>query len=156
MKKIIIIIGFLMFALGTPIFANDVRITQQLLTKLGYNPGPIDGSYGDKTKRALENFYAAQNKKFDGELSSNEINALETVFAKKNNSLNKPPFEGTAYVDKDIIQKNDPSDFISLEYVGLVKEKSFDRRVDTLVSQDMFVFNVKYKNKKGTRVIVNT
>jgi hypothetical protein len=156
MKKIIIIIGFLMFALGTPIFANDVRITQQLLTKLGYNPGPIDGSYGDKTKRALENFYAAQNKKFDGELSSNEINALETVFAKKNNSSNKPPFEGTAYVDKDIIQKNDPSDFISLEYVGLVKEKSFDRRVDTLVSQDMFVFNVKYKNKKKTRVIVNT
>jgi peptidoglycan hydrolase-like protein with peptidoglycan-binding domain len=72
-----------MFALGTPIFANDVRITQQLLTKLGYNPGPIDGSYGDKTKRALENFYAAQNKKFDGELSSNEINALEAVFAKR-------------------------------------------------------------------------
>lgn len=154
-KKIIITIGFLVFALGTPIFANDVRITQQLLTKLGYNPGPIDGSYGDKTKRALENFYAAQNKKFDGELSSNEINALETVFAKKNNSSNKPPFEGTAYVDKDIIRKNDPSDFISLEYVGLVKEESFDRRADAWVDQDMFVFNVKYKHKKGTRVIVN-
>ena len=67
----------------------------------------------------------------------------------------KPPFEGTAYVDKDIIRKNDPSDFISLEYVGLVKEESFDRRVDRLVYQDMFVFNVKNKNKKGTRVIVN-
>ena len=40
----------------------------------------------------------------------------------------KPPFEGTAYVDKDIIQKNDPSDFISLEYVGLAKENSYDRR----------------------------
>ena len=52
----------------------------------------------------------------------------------------KPPFEGTAYVDKDIIRKNDPSDFISLEYVGLVKEESFDRRVDRLVYQDMFVF----------------
>ena len=155
-KKIIIIIGFLVFALGTPIFANDVRITQQLLTKLGYNPGPIDGSYGDKTKRALENFYAAQNKKFDGELSSNEINALETVFAKKNNSSNKPPFEGTAYVDKDIIQKNDPSDFISLKYVGLVKENPYDFRADTWVAQDMFVFNVKYKHKKGTRVRVNT
>ena len=67
----------------------------------------------------------------------------------------KPPFQGTTYVDKDIIQKNDPSDFMSLEYVGLVKEKSFDRRVHTWVSQDMFVFNVKYKNKKGTRVRVN-
>ena len=67
----------------------------------------------------------------------------------------KPPFRGTTYVDKDIIQKNDPSDFMSLRYVGLVKEKSFDRRVHTWVSQDMFVFNVKYKNKKGTRVRVN-
>jgi hypothetical protein len=89
-KKIVITIAFLVFALGTPIFANDVRITQQLLTELGYNPGPIDGSYGDKTKRALENFYETQNQKFDGELSSNEIDALETVFAKKNNSSNKP------------------------------------------------------------------
>ena len=62
-KKIVITIAFLVFALGTPIFANDVRITQQLLTELGYNPGPIDGSYGDKTKRALENFYETQNQK---------------------------------------------------------------------------------------------
>ena len=29
-KKIVITIAFLVFALGTPIFANDVRITQQL------------------------------------------------------------------------------------------------------------------------------
>jgi hypothetical protein len=68
----------------------------------------------------------------------------------------KPPFEGTAYVDKDIIRKNDPSDFISLEYVGLVKENPYDYRADTSVPQDMFVFNVKYKYKKGTRVRVNT
>jgi len=68
----------------------------------------------------------------------------------------KPPFEGTAYVDKDIIRKNDPSDFISLEYVGLVKENPYDYRADTWVAQDMFVFNVKYKHKKSTRVRVNT
>ncbi len=68
----------------------------------------------------------------------------------------KPPFEGTAYVDKDIIQKNDPSDFISLEYVGLAKENSYDRRNKAWSTEDMFVFNVKYKNKKGTRVRVNT
>ena len=51
-----------------PLAANDVQIAQELLTKLGYTPGPIDGSYGSKTKFALENFYAAQNKKFDGQL----------------------------------------------------------------------------------------
>ena len=59
-----------------PVFANDVLKIQELLTNLGYTPGPIDGSYGSKTKYALENFYAAQNKKFDGELSENEISAL--------------------------------------------------------------------------------
>ena len=61
--------------------AKDVQITQQLLTNLGYNPGPIDGSYGGKTKRALIQFYASQDKIFDGELSSNEIDALKTAVA---------------------------------------------------------------------------
>ena len=61
--------------------ANDVQITQQLLTNLGNNLGPIDGSYGGKTKRALDQFYASQDKVFDGELSSNEIDALKTARA---------------------------------------------------------------------------
>jgi hypothetical protein len=68
----------------------------------------------------------------------------------------KPPFEGTAYVDKDIIQKNDPSDFISLEYVALAKENSYDRRNKAWSTEDMFVFNIKYEHKKGMRVRVNT
>jgi peptidoglycan hydrolase-like protein with peptidoglycan-binding domain len=33
--------------------ANNVLEAQKMLTKLGYAPGPIDGSYGDKTKSAL-------------------------------------------------------------------------------------------------------
>lgn len=61
--------------------AKDVQITQQLLANLGYNPGPIDGSYGGKTKRALIQLYASQDKVFDGELSSNEIDALKTAVA---------------------------------------------------------------------------
>mgnify|MGYP003949107945 CR=1 FL=1 len=65
-----------------PLAANDVQIAQELLTKLGYTPGPIDGSYGSKTKFALENFYAAQNKKFDGQLNANEIMSL--IKASKN------------------------------------------------------------------------
>jgi|TARA_B110000259_G_scaffold8204_1_gene8954 hypothetical protein len=90
MQKFLVILSFFLFALSTPSIANDVVTAQQLLTELGYNPGPVDGSYGAKTKRALEKFYATQNKKFDGELSSNEIDALETVLAKKNNNSNKP------------------------------------------------------------------
>ena len=44
---------------------------------MGYAPGPIDGAYGDKTKRALVNYYNAQNKKFDGKLDENEIADLK-------------------------------------------------------------------------------
>ena len=70
-----------------PLAANDVQIAQELLTKLGYTPGPIDGSYGSKTKFALENFYAAQNKKFDGQLSANEIMSLSKASKNPNFSF---------------------------------------------------------------------
>ena len=69
----ILTIGFF----NNPVTANDVFKAQKLLTKLGYTPGPTDGRYGANTKHALENFYAAQNKKFDGKLSANEIASLQ-------------------------------------------------------------------------------
>ena len=40
-------------ALGSMSTANDVFTAQRLLTELGYDPGPIDGAYGGKTKKAL-------------------------------------------------------------------------------------------------------
>ena len=56
-----------------PVAANDVSRTQKLLIELGYNPGPIDGSYGGKTRLALENYYDDQSKTFDGKFDLNEI-----------------------------------------------------------------------------------
>ena len=79
MKKLATLICFLLLTYSTPALANDVLTAQQLLTELGYNSGPVDGSYGRKTERALIKFYAAQNKKFDGELSANEIKDLEST-----------------------------------------------------------------------------
>ena len=70
---VLLTIGFF----NNPATANDVFKAQKLLTKLGYTPGPTDGRYGANTKHALENFYAAQNKKFDGKLSANEIASLQ-------------------------------------------------------------------------------
>ena len=81
--------------LSKPVDANDVLTAQELLTKLGYTPGPIDGSYGSKTKYALENFYAAQNKKFDGKLDENEIADLKVsikVFKASEPKLNEVDF----------------------------------------------------------------
>ena len=64
--RILVILFFGLISFNDPVMANNVLETQKMLAKLGYAPGPIDGSYGSKTKYALENFYAAQNKKFDG------------------------------------------------------------------------------------------
>ncbi len=58
---------------SNPINANNVHEAQKMLTKLGYAPGPVDGAYGGKTKRALIKYYKAKNKKFDGKLDKNEI-----------------------------------------------------------------------------------
>ena len=82
-----------------PVHADNVLLAQELLTKLGYTPGPIDGSYGAKTKYALENFYASQNKKFDGELSSNEITSLKKSMQNSNFS-----FEALKMMDDHVAQ----------------------------------------------------
>ncbi|MGY8791316.1 MAG: peptidoglycan-binding domain-containing protein [Pseudomonadales bacterium] len=38
--------------------------SQTLLNDLNYNPGTIDGQYGEKTKDALVRFYDLKNMKF--------------------------------------------------------------------------------------------
>ena len=55
---------------------NTVRDVQSWLTQLGYNPGPIDGSYGRRTEEALRNFYNSLGAIFDGVLDQNEIDDL--------------------------------------------------------------------------------
>ena len=55
---------------------------QNILTELGYEPGPVDGVWGGKTKKALNNFYQEKNKKFDGILDLNEMSDLEVAFNK--------------------------------------------------------------------------
>ena len=88
-----------MSVFSIPVHADNVLLAQELLTKLGYTPGPIDGSYGAKTKYALENFYASQNKKFDGELSSNEITSLKKSMQNSNFS-----FEALKMMDDHVAQ----------------------------------------------------
>ena len=61
--------------LGSPLFAfsQQVKDAQVLLNSLGLDAGPEDGLDGRKTKLALIEFYAAQQKTFDGQLSDNKL-----------------------------------------------------------------------------------
>ena len=99
--RILVILFFGLISFNDPVMANNVLEAQKMLTKLGYAPGPIDGSYGSKTKFALENFYAAQNKKFDGQLSANEITSLSK--ASKNPNFS---FEALKMMD-DHVEKSE-------------------------------------------------
>lgn len=45
---------------------NDVMEIQSLLKKLGYNPGPIDGVFGNRTKEAVQQFQRDNDLTADG------------------------------------------------------------------------------------------
>ena len=74
-----VIIFFLLFSSLLPnigLSFNDIMKAQNILTELGYEPGPVDGVWGGKTKKALNNFYQEKNKKFDGILDLNDSISL--------------------------------------------------------------------------------
>ena len=64
-------------------FCGVVDEAQTLLNRLGYNAGVADGIYGQKTHRALENFYSDLGFKYDGVLSEAELSDLENVVSGK-------------------------------------------------------------------------
>ena len=78
MKLIKIISIIVSTLLATASFADKTTATvQKDLNLLGYNAGPVDGSYGKKTRIALEQFYKDNGGVFDGKLDGNEIKDLK-------------------------------------------------------------------------------
>ena len=62
----------------------DVRKVQSLLTKLCYNPGPIDGAWGRKTEAAAKKFFKDNKFKYDGRLGKDQFSFLTTQGAFSN------------------------------------------------------------------------
>jgi N-acetylmuramoyl-L-alanine amidase len=56
---------------------DDVSGTQARLKNLGYNPGPIDGRLGDRTRAAIRAFQTAKGLTVDGVCSPAVIDALK-------------------------------------------------------------------------------
>jgi hypothetical protein len=77
MKNKLFIAAIIMFGFVGPAMSNTVSFAQRMLNELGYNAGPIDGSYGGKTKRALEAFYSDKGSSYDGKLDENEVADLK-------------------------------------------------------------------------------
>jgi Putative peptidoglycan binding domain len=54
-----------------------VREAQQTLRQLGYQPGPIDGVVGPRTKSALAQYQRAERIKVTGQLDSETMARLD-------------------------------------------------------------------------------
>ena len=82
MRKLIAVLLFSSLAttsIADPITAN----AQRMLNQLGFDAGPVDGSYGGKTRRALEKFYESLQLSFDGILDDNEIGELTIALSNR-------------------------------------------------------------------------
>jgi len=66
--------------------ANQVYDVQSMLQQLGYNVGVVDGSYGRKTKGALEKFYTQSGASYDGKLDANEVADLTVALSSGNSN----------------------------------------------------------------------
>lgn len=53
-----------------------VRVMQIALMSKGFNPGALDGEFGNKTLTALKEFQSANNLTVDGECGQNTWTAL--------------------------------------------------------------------------------
>lgn len=60
-----------------PPSAADIRQAQQTLTSLGYDPGPVDGLMGKKTRIAISHFQVDEEIRVDGELTPHLMARLQ-------------------------------------------------------------------------------
>mgnify|MGYP001164923300 FL=1 len=65
------------------------------------------------------------------------------------------PFNGTIFIDKDIITPDDPTTFVKLYYNGKGLRTMYDRRVEDWVDQEPFLFPAKFDDGLEIEIQVN-
>lgn len=66
-----------------------------------------------------------------------------------------PPFEGTIFLDPDIITDSDPTTFTGLSYAGQAERTMFDRRVNDWITVTPFLFNADFDDGLSIEIQVN-
>jgi hypothetical protein len=66
-----------------------------------------------------------------------------------------PPFDGTNFLDPDIITGSDNTTFVSLSYAGQATRTMFDRRVNNWITVTPFLFNSTYDDDLSIEIQVN-
>ena len=69
--------------------------------------------------------------------------------------LGLPPFEGTIFIDPDIITSADPTTFQGLVAAGQGSRTMFDRRVNGWITVDAYLFDASYDDGLTAEIQVN-
>jgi len=68
---------------------ENVRKAQQMLSDLGYQPGPVDGMFGPSTRKAIEKYQIDNNLPNTGEIDKATAKSLGVEIV-KNKTLKDP------------------------------------------------------------------
>jgi len=71
------------------------------------------------------------------------------------NLPSNPPFHGTIFIDPDILTESDPTNFVSIKYVGQGNRKMYDRR-SGWITNEAFLFKAIYSDNLRIEVQVNS
>lgn len=66
-----------------------------------------------------------------------------------------PPFNGTIFLDADIITGSDPTTFVGVEFKGTGSRVMYDRRVSNWITVEAFLFNATFDDGLSTEIQVN-
>jgi len=67
----------------------------------------------------------------------------------------EPPFSATIVIDRDIITEADHSTFIGAPYAGQDLRTVYDRRVESYISMNAFLFNATFDDGLAAEIQVN-
>lgn len=67
------------------------------------------------------------------------------------------PFSGTMWISPNVLTPSDPTDFQSIEYMGIQQRRTFDRRSNSWVVADAHIIRARYAcGLTSVDVVVNT
>jgi hypothetical protein len=66
-----------------------------------------------------------------------------------------PPYQGTVFIDPDMITDADATAYLRTTYVGRLRRSMFDRRVDDFITRRAYVFRSRFNDGPRVEVRVN-
>lgn len=112
----------------------SVREIQTALKKAGFDPGPIDGIMGNRTRSAIRAFQEANNLKVDGVVGSNTTAALKgTTTTTKEGATTKTGTTGKKTV-RQYLEANFPSFLWAIDHpeIGPILKQSAKEEWESL------------------------